>query len=109
MSEAGASEEPPSEGFLLSIQPEHGGTQLWMRDDVTGDPERLIQFVKRCAAAFGLSGRWGFQYANTCSKPRLDGFGGGAHVLDLASGETVDWIYTDGWLDQTLSGAGGPL
>ncbi len=109
LSEESASEEPPSEGFLLSIQPEHGGSQLWMRDDVTGDPERLIQFVKRCAAEFGLTGRWGFQYANTCSKPRLDGFGGGAHVLDLATGETVDWIYTDGWLDQTISGEGGPL
>ncbi|AWV22972.1 Hypothetical protein HVPorG_02181a [Roseomonas mucosa] len=109
LSEASASEEPPSEGFLLSIQPEHGGTQLWMREDVTGDPERLIQFVKRCAAEFRLSGRWGFQYANTCSKPRLDGFGGGAHVLDLATGETLDWIYTDGWLDQTLSDEGGPL
>ena len=109
LSEAGASEEPPSEGFLLSIQPEHGGTQLWMREDVTGDPERLIQFVKHCATEFDLTGRWGFQYANTCSKPRLDGFGGGAHVLDLATGETVDWIYTDGWLDQTLSGEGGPL
>jgi hypothetical protein len=105
LSEDGASEEPPSEGFLLSIQPEHGGTQLWMRDDVTGDPERLIQFVKRCAAEFGLTGRWGFQYANTCSKPRLDGFGGGAHVLDLATGETVDWIYTDGWLAETIADA----
>ncbi|KPL50738.1 hypothetical protein ABB55_28185 [Prosthecomicrobium hirschii] len=109
LSEDGASEEPPSEGFLLSIQPEHGGSQLWMRDDVTGDPERLIHFVKHCAAEFGLKGRWGFQYANTCSKPRLDGFGGGAHVLDLTTGETVDWIYTDGWLDQTISGEGGPL
>ncbi len=38
LSAEGASEEPPSEGFLLSIQPEHGGNQLWMRDDVTGDP-----------------------------------------------------------------------
>ena len=109
LSEDGASEEPPSEGLLLSIQPEHGGSQLWMRDDVTGDPERLIHFVKHCAAEFGLKGRWGFQYANTCSKPRLDGFGGGAHVLDLTTGETVDWIYTDGWLDQTISGEGGPL
>ena len=109
LSEDGASEEPPSEGFLLPIQPEHGGSQLWMRDDVTGDPERLIHFVKHCAAEFGLKGRWGFQYANTCSKPRLDGFGGGAHVLDLTTGETVDWIYTDGWLDQTISGEGGPL
>ncbi|WP_374252977.1 hypothetical protein [Xanthobacter sp.] len=106
LSEEGASEEPPSEAFLLSIQPEHGGTKLWMRDDDTGDPERLIQFVKRCAATFNLTGRWGFQYANTCSRPRLDGFGGGAHVLDLATGETVDWIYTDGWLAETLSDDG---
>lgn len=106
LSEEGASEESPSEGFLLSIQPEHGGTALWIRDDATGDPERVIQFVKCCAAEFHLSGRWGFQYANTCSKPRLDGFGGGAHVLDLATGETVAWIYTDGWLAETQSNEG---
>ena len=31
LSEDGASEDPPSDNFLLSIQPEHGGTQLWMR------------------------------------------------------------------------------
>lgn len=107
LSHEGASEDPPSEGFLLSIQPEHGGTNLWMRDDVSGDPERLIQFVKRCAAAFGLKGRWGFQYANTCSKPRLDGFGGGAHVLDLATGETLARVYTDGWLASVLDGGDG--
>lgn len=106
LSVEGALEEPPSEEFLLSIQPEHGGTALWMRDDESGDPERLIQFVIRCAAAFHLTGRWGFQYANTCSRPRLDGFGGGAHALDLATGETVDWIYTDGWLAEVLDGKG---
>ena len=107
LSEAGASEEPPSDGFLLSIQPEHGGSALWMRDDVTGDPERVIQFVKRCAAEFQLTGRWGFQYANTCSKPRLDGFGGGAHVLDLGAGETIAWTYTDGWLASVLDEGDG--
>lgn len=105
--EEGASEEPPSDGFLLSIQPEHGGTALWMRDDVTGDPERVIQFVRRCAEQFQLSGLWGFQYANTCSKPRLDGFGGGAHVLDLATCETIAWTYTDGWLASVLDGGDG--
>ncbi len=104
LSEAGASEEPPSEGFLISIQPEHGGSQLWLRDDVSGDPERLIQFVKLCAAEFSLKGRWGFQYANTCSRPRLSAFGGGAHVLDLGTGETVGWIDTDGWLTATVDG-----
>ena len=107
LSEDGASEEPPSDSFLLSIQPEHGGSKLWMRDDVTGDPERLIQFVIRCAAEFHLTGRWGFQYANTCSRPRLDGFGGGAHVLDLATGETVAWIYTNGWLAEVIDGGDG--
>ena len=104
LSAEGASEDPPSEGFLLSIQPEHGGSQLWMRDDISGDPERLIQFVKICAAEFSLTGHWGFQYANTCSRPRLDGFGGGAHVLDLTTGGTVAWTYTDGWLAQVLDG-----
>ncbi|MCO5158298.1 MAG: hypothetical protein M9945_16375 [Aquamicrobium sp.] len=104
LSEDNAAEDPPSEGFLLSIQPEHGGTKLWMRDDVTGDPEHVIQFVKRCAAAFGLTGRWGFQYANTCSTARVNAFGGGAHVLDLATGETVAWTYTDGWLATVLDG-----
>ena len=107
LSEDGASEEPPSDGFLLSIQPEHGGTALWIRDDVTGDPERVIQFVKRYAQQFQLTGRWGFQYANTCSKPRLDGFGGGAHVLDLATGKTLAWTYTDGWLASVLDGGDG--
>ncbi len=104
LSEEDGAEEPFSEGFLLSIQPEQGGTQLWMRDDVTGDPERVIQFVKRCAYELNLRGRWGFQYANTCSKPRLDGFGGGAHALDLAIGETIALTDTGGWLAQVLDG-----
>ena len=29
---------------------------------------------------------------------------GDEHVLDLATGETVDWIYTDGWLSTVLDG-----
>ena len=45
LSDENAAEDPPSDGFLLSIQPEHGGTQLWMRDDVTGDPEQMIRLL----------------------------------------------------------------
>ena len=104
LSDENALEDPPSEGFDLSIVPEHGGASLWIHDDGTGDPEHVIQFVKRCAAAFALTGRWGFQYANTCSRPRIDAFGGGAYVLDLATGETVAWTYTGGWLAEVLDG-----
>ncbi len=63
LSQQNATEDPPSDGFALSIQPEHGGTMLWMRDEGTGDPAQVIAFVKRCAATFGLTGLWGFQYA----------------------------------------------
>lgn len=99
-------EEIGDVGFALSIQPEHGGTKLWIRDDVTGDPEQVLTFVKRCAEACGLTGRWGFEWANTCSRPRINAFGGGAHVLDLAEGSTVAWTDTNGWLALTL--ANGP-
>lgn len=108
LSEDGASEDPLSDSFLLSIQPEHGGTQLWMRDDVTGDPQRLIDFVVLCARTFGLTGRWSFQWADTCSKARINAFSGGACLLDLASGETIDWISTRTWLaDKIAADPGG--
>ena len=55
-------------------------------------------------SAFALSGRWGFQFALTCSKPRVGAFGGGAHLLDLATGETLAWTSTDRWLADHLKG-----
>ena len=105
--EDAAREDVPPDGFLLSIQPEHGGTALWIRDEVTGDLQQVILFVQRCAGAFGLSGRWGLQWANTCSRPRVNAFGGGAHVRDLATRETVSWTDTNGWLARTLAAPRG--
>jgi hypothetical protein len=66
----GAAEDPPSESFDLSIDPALGGSNLWMRDDGTADPRRVIDFVLRCADAFGC----------------------GAHVLDLGRRDTVAWV-----------------
>lgn len=100
-----AHEDPPSDGFRVSIQPEHGGTRLWLHSDETGDPAHVIAFVQRCAAAFDLKGLWGFTWADTCSRPRVGGFNGGAHVLDLATGETVASVHTAIWLDDMLKGA----
>ena len=96
-------DEVPGDGFVVSVD-EPGSGRLWIRDGGSGDPEQVIGFVRRCAAAFALTGRWGFQHVTTCSRPRLDAFGGGAHVLDLATGETLDWTSTDGWLATALAG-----
>lgn len=98
------SDEEGFNRFELSIISEDGACHLWIRDDGYGDPEHVIRFIKLCATEFNLSGLWGFQYSNTCTRPRVNAFGGGAHVLDLATGETVDWISTDGWLSIILDG-----
>src|SRR5258708_34063515 len=50
--EDAAREDVPSDGFLLSIQPEHGGTTLWIRHEVTGDPHQVILFVQRAPGTF---------------------------------------------------------
>ena len=63
-------------GFLVSVHPEPGGTKLWMHDRISGDPLQVIIFVQRCAEVFGLTGQWGFQWANTSSV-----FGSGSVAL----------------------------
>jgi hypothetical protein len=105
MAEASRNGRPP-DGFRLSIHPGGGGTQLWMRDDVDGDPLQVISFVRHCAESFGLSGRWGLQWANTCSRPQINAFSGGAHVLDLSSLKTIARADTSQWLAHVLTPGG---
>ena len=50
--------------------------------------------------AFALTGTWGFQWAGIASDPVVDGFSGGAHLLDLGTGRTIEWISTGRWLAQ---------
>jgi hypothetical protein len=92
-----------SDGFTLTVQRE-GGSELWLHDDGSGDPERVVEFVLLCAVEFDLKGLWGFEYANTCSRPRLDAFGGGAHVIDLGTRKTSGWTSTNEWLARALEG-----
>ena len=94
---------PLSRGFFLSQQ-EESPNKLWIHDEGSGDPECVIKFVLLCAEKFDLNGLWGFEYANTCSKPRLDAFGGGAHVIDLGARKSLGWISTNEWLCRALEG-----
>ncbi len=74
LSEQNAAEDPPSDGFLLSIQPEHGGTQLWIRDDVTGDPEHVHpvrQTLRRRVRAHRPLGLPVCQFLLTSARRRL--------------------------------------
>ena len=62
----GAAEDPPSDGFLLSLDPAHRGSNLWMRDDGTGDPQCVIDFVLRCADCTICFGRISGAAGGTC-------------------------------------------
>ena len=90
-------------GFEMQVDHESGLGVLWLYSDEYGEPEHVIRFVLRCAEAFDLTGLWGFCWGLTCSKPRLDAFGGGAQVIDLGKQESVDWIDCSHWLAERLA------
>ncbi|MDN5788619.1 hypothetical protein [Pseudorhodobacter sp.] len=97
-------DEPQVSGFDMSVQDGPDSSMLWIRDDEHGDTEQVIGFVLRLAAEISLIGLWGFDYAHTCSRPRLEAFGGGAHVIDLGARKSIGWISTHEWLTAALNG-----
>lgn len=97
-------DEPEVTGFDLVRQDAPEGSTLWIHDDHHGDVEAVIRFVLRLAAELDLTGLWGFEYALTCSRPRLDAFGGGAHVIDLGACKSIGWTSTQEWLAAALNG-----
>ena len=91
-------------GFDLVQQDGPSGSQLWIHDDDQGDVEGVINFVLRLAEELNLTGLWGFDFAHTCSRPRIEAFGGGAHVIDLGARKSLGWISTHEWLNAVLNG-----
>ena len=91
-------DEPEFAGLTLSRQDAPDGSTLWIHDDEHGDVEAVIRFVLRLAEKLNLTGLWGFQYGLTCSRPRLDAFGGGAHVIDLGARKSIGWTSSQEWL-----------
>ncbi len=97
-------DDPEVAGFDLGRQDAPEGSTLWIHDDEHGDVEAVIRFVLRLAEELHLTSLWGFQYALTCSRPRLDAFGGGAHVIDLGARKSVGSTSTQEWLAAALNG-----
>ncbi len=97
-------DEPEVTGFDLVRHDAPEGSMLWVHDDDYGEVDAVIRFVLRLAEEIDLTGLWGFQYGLTCSRPRLDGFGGGAHVIDLGARKSIGWTSTLEWLNAALNG-----
>lgn len=99
-----ALDDPAFSGFALSLLDGPGSSVLWFHDAGQGDVEGVIRFVLRLAEELDLTGLWGFDFAHTCSRPRLEAFGGGAHVIDLGARKSIGWISTHEWLTAALNG-----
>ena len=97
-------DDPEVSGFTVACQDARECSTLWIHDDEHGDVEAVIRFVLRRAIELDLTGLWGFQYSLTCSRPRLDGFGSGAHVIDLGARKSNGWTSTQQWLAAALNG-----
>lgn len=98
------SDEPQWHGFDVSRIDEPGRSLLWIHSEDSGDVENTVAFVLRCAEEFDLTGLWGFTWSHSCSRPRIDAFGGGAMVLDLGARKPIGWTDTALWLEAALQG-----
>jgi hypothetical protein len=85
-------------GFLIDRAGLDGedGDGVWIREDESGD----IDFLSSLLHDWIMRGDHtpdavGFEYANTCSSQRTDGFGGGAVII---TEDGYDFINTGAWL-----------
>lgn len=82
------------EGYV-DFQWSFQGENLWIHADESGDVDQvgsLVQeFIQACRPDYIFS----FEWANTCSKPRIDEFGGGAAVVTK---DDITYITTHGWM-----------
>lgn len=78
-------------------------TEIWVRGDESIDIEsavRCIQLLARVVPAMQEAGPWYATWANTCSKPRVDEFSGGAVVFNA---RTAHWMDTHNWKERKLN------
>jgi hypothetical protein len=94
---------PDPEGFEdLTFEVEADGgadTELWLHADEWFYTDYVVNYVTAVAKELKLKGKWGFAWANTCSKPRIDEFGGGAVVIDLETGH-CKYFSAERWLEE---------
>jgi len=68
---------------------------VWFHEDTSGSPIIVALLMVYYLRTFHPKGCFSIIWADTCSKPRLDGFGGGAHFVTadgIQSMSVYDWV-----------------
>lgn len=79
---------------------DQGDDGIWINADENIDVDLMIVIIQAYLKKFHPKKFMGFEWANTCSKPRLDGFGGGAVYI---SADEVEFTNTSHWLDEQFA------
>jgi len=74
-------------------------TELWFHHDECANIDVCVELIQATLKKFDLSIAIGFEWANTCSKPRVDAYGGGAVVVTKNDSKYVN---TGSWVSQTI-------
>ena len=101
--EEGCPEDPP-EGWMfeeephgLSIEADEDG--VWIHSEESASVEAAADIARWLLTQPGAPEVVGFEWASTCSKPRLDAFGGGGVIVTKAGAR---WMNTGDWLSREM-------
>lgn len=68
---------------------------LWVYAEEFGNPEAVAAFIQEFLIEFNRTDSWALTWANTCSKPRIGEFSGGAAFVTATD---VKFMLADTWL-----------
>jgi hypothetical protein len=98
----GITEDSSMDGIEYCVE-QDGTLRVWTTDEV-GDVEGTVLGLQYVLRHFNMPTRVGFSWADTCSKPRLGEFGGGAVVF---TGTTIEWLNVYSWLEEKMNAVEG--
>lgn len=79
--------------FQWSLEPTHNNAQvgsLWLYAEESGNPDQVAAVLEEYLKKFDPTGVIAFSWAYTCSKLRVNEFGGGAAVVTADGTKTLD-------------------
>ena len=94
-----SNEDPSGEYICLGsteIERRDDGAELWLYAEEGCDLDSLVDFLQSFLKENRPDSYLGFEWANTCSKMRLDEFSGGAVFI---TADKADWISTYDFLE----------
>ena len=101
LSEARLDDEP----WCFNYETYQDDRSIWVHSDESGTPEDVVEAFQQVMNELDFDVTTGFEWAVTCSKPRIGEFGGGCVVF---SRYTADWWDSRTQLHNRLQQGGTP-